>query len=288
MPALPREISDDPRYRALSARRDEAARRARAARSAYRVLTGLFVASTAVAAIGGGLTLYGMEPPQDISAALHRWVADPAHRAPILVVVALALGAAAFARHRLRATTFGREWATHRAEAEVHRRERQRLALRIGHERGPEAFREAGREFESFLDDQIEHHRASADRHRSSSRSLGLVAAAMAAVVAVAGGLAALRDGAVVLLVALVGVCAPALVAAVKSWAEATSDEQRAELHALTWDRLIAEQARMPEFAAAVEAGDLDAALAHAERVLEVLAQDNSEFRQIRAAAPAP
>lgn len=288
MPALPKEISDDPRYRAVSARRDEAARRARASRSAYRLLTAAFVVSTAVAAVGSGLALYGMQPPPEISAALHRWVADSTHRTPILFVVALALGAAAFAQHRLRAASFGKEWATQRGEAEAQRRERERLALKIGHERGPEALREAGREFGRFLDRQIEYHRASADRHRASSRSLGLAAAALAAIVAVAGGLAALNDGMVVVLVALVGVCAPALVAAVKSWSEATSDVQRAELHALTWDRLVAEQARMPEFTAAVEAGDLAAALGHAERVLEALERDTSEFRQIRTTTSAP
>lgn len=288
MSALPREISDDPRYRALSARRDEAARRARASRSAYRMLTAAFVVSTAVAAIGSGLALYGMEPPQDISAALHRWVADPSHRRPLMFIVALALGGAAFAQHRLRSASFDREWTTQRAEAEAHRRERQRLALRIGHERGPDAFREAGRDFERFLDRQIEHHRASADRHRSASRSMGVLAAVLAGIVAVAGALAALSDGLVVVLVALVGVCAPALVAAVKSWSEATSDVQRAELHALTWDRLVAEKARMPEFMAAVEAADLDGALSHAERSLQVLEQDTSEFRQIRSATPSP
>ena len=287
MPPLPNEIVDDPRYRALTTRRDEAARRARGAQSSYRWLTRAFIAATAVSAIGSALTLYGMETPGSISAALHAWVSDAGNRRVLLLLVAAALALAAFAQHQLRTSAHGDEWTRARGEAERHRLERERVALRIGHERGPAAFREAGLGFQRFLEGQIRHHRDSADRHRASSRSLGLLAAAMAAVVALAGGLAAAGNGTVVIAVALIGVCAPALAAALKSWSEATGDVQRAELHAITWDNLVAEQGRMPELMAAVDAGDLDAALGHAERVLKILENDNLEFRELRA-APAP
>ena len=204
-----------------------------------------------------------------------------------MLLQALCLGVAGYCAHLLGAREPGRRWIEHRLKAEDGRQRMARLVLTIGHEKGPDVFRNAGDWFIVFIDDQLHHLEGSAERRDRARGSLASVGALLASLMALTAALASLSQQWVIVLVAFAGVCAPALIAAVKSWGEATADAQRAELHAATWSSLNQIRRDVAAFRAAVEAHDLDASLAYADKVFAVLRQDHAGFAAVHG-APSP
>ena len=61
MTPLPDKITNDPKFEAIHNPRERAAKLARNAQKEFRMYTRLFIVSTAMAAVFGGLILYGLE-----------------------------------------------------------------------------------------------------------------------------------------------------------------------------------------------------------------------------------
>lgn len=276
---LPPEIVEDPRWRRLAETRERDAAAARAAQRSYLRLTTTTIVSTAAAAILGGLVLYGVETdPAPDHRLLVRLLADGHLRTGLVVVQGLCLAAAAAGGALLGARDPRTRWVEARLRAEDGRLRLAERALRLGHERGPEAFRAAGDWFESFVESQRGHLRRSADRRDRAARRLALAAALLAGLGALAAALTGLQAGLIVVAVAIFGVSAPALVSAVQSLGRERADARRAKLHERSWRALTALLERTPEFRASVAAADLEGALAYAEAVFDVLRRDHAGF----------
>jgi len=81
-----------------------------------------------------------------------------------------------------------------------------------------------------------------------------------------------------IILLAIFGVGVPALTAAVEKWGEATADGKRAELHQASWSALSVLRDDIPAFQSAVASNDLGTAMGYADRVFQVLRDDQSGF----------
>ncbi|MDU9004521.1 hypothetical protein [Sedimentitalea todarodis] len=279
MTDLPSEISQDPRYRRVHDERERHAAEARAAQSLYLLMTRIFVVASAVAAIAGGLVLFGTEAsPQEDSPRIVHWLSGGAARTGLIIVQGLGLAAAAGSGYILGRREPGKRWVTARMRAEDGRLLLARRTLEIGHEKGPGAFRQAGDWFVSFLEGQIKYLDTSARRRdRSAMRGL-IVAALLVALAALASVLTGFDSKTLVVVLAIFGVAVPALTAAVEKWGEATADSKRAELHDASWSALNTLRDDVPAFQAAVAENDLDAALGFTDRVFAVLRDDHSGF----------
>ena len=174
-----------------------------------------------------------------------------------------------------------------RLKAEHLRLELQKLALELGHELGPDQFRQAGDGFVAFSKGQRDWLQKNSEVRQHRSESLTVVAAAVAGIMAFAAAVSALKYEAVLAVVALLGVCTPALIAALKSWSEATLDRERAALHEKSRAALNDILGDQKTFDQAIDASDLAAASAYAERVFEVLRADHQGFAEGRKAAGA-
>jgi hypothetical protein len=293
-PVLPPSILQHPEYRHAHERREEAAATARSAQAAYRRLITGFIASTCVAAVAGGLVLYGADtlaPSAEASAGatLKALVASPPVHVALRVVQALAVASAAFCAFALNARDHARTWREHREKAEAGRCERARVALRVGHDQGPAAFRAAAEwVMADLIEGQIRHlSRAIAD-HDARSARMTLLGGTVVAVAAGAPVLAAAGLPVLVLVGALAAVVTPALLAGLKSWGEATGSGDRVRLHTATRDLLRDILRRRGSFEAAVAGNDLAGALAYLEEVGVALRTDVEGFLRIAGGAPVP
>ena len=290
MTGLPPEITGNSRFRRVQDDRARDAAKARAAQALYLRLTRLFVIGSTVAAIAGGLVLYGAEASPDAeSPLLVRWLADgsPA-RIGLIVLQALGLAAAAGGGYLLGRREPGKRWIAARLRAEEGRLELARRALTIGHEAGPEAFRGAGTWFLSFIEDQLRHLDTSA-RRRDRASFYGLVLAALlAALGALASALTGFNSRTLVVVLAIFGVGVPALTAAVERWGEATAAGKRATLHENSLSALSALRDEAPAFNIAIDAHDLGGAMRFADRAFDILRKDHEGFSTIQGKASPP
>jgi len=285
MTDLPPDITNDPRYRRVHDERERSAAEARGSQAFHLRTTRIFILATAAAAITGGLLLYGIEAKADPSRWLVDQLANGTVKITLAVVQGLCLAAAAGSGYILGARDPRKRWIEARLRAEEGRLLLASRALTIGHALGPDAFRKAGAWFADFIEEQRGHLDASARRRDRSALRLVFLGAILAGLAALAGGLAGIDQSFVVVLLAVFGVSAPALVAAVESWGKAAADAKRAELHAGSWSALSALLDDLPAFEAAVQANDLGAATAFAERVFEVLRRDHAGFAAVQGEA---
>lgn len=286
MNGLSHEITDDPRWRRVHDERERHATGAREAQATYLRLTRGFIVGSALAAIAGGLVLYGTEakPDENAPTILH-WLSGGPERAALIIVQGIGLAVAAFCGYLLGRREPGKRWVAARLRAEDGRLMLAQRTLTIGHEKGTDAFRAAGEWFVDFLEGQIRHLDASAQRRDESALRGVIVAAVLAALAALAGVLTGFSSKALVVALAVFGIGIPALTAAVEKWGEATADGKRAELHAKTWSTLNALRDDLPAFETAIEANDLEGALAFADRVFEVLRSDHAGFASVQGEA---
>ncbi len=276
---LPEEIAADPRFSRVDDERKRYAATARTSQARYLWLTRAFVIGSTFAAIAGGLVLYGAEakPDADSPILLH-WLADGLFRTALIAVQCVSLAVAAGSGYLLGRREPGKRWVAARLKAEEGRLLLAERALRIGHEKGTEAFAQAGGWFLGFLEGQIDHLEKSASRRDRSALQGLVVAAVLAALAALASGLTGFNSKALAVTLAIFGVGVPAIMAAIEKWGEATTDGKRAELHAGSWSALSALRDDIPAFEASIAAHDLPGAEAFADRVFEVLRTDHAGF----------
>lgn len=277
--SLPDEIASDPRYRRVFDERKRHSADAVTSQWRYLWLTRAFVVGSTLAAISGGLVLYGSEAQPDAnSPVLLHWLAGGPVRTALIVLQCLSLAVAAGSGYMLGRREPGKRWVAARLKAEEGRLLLADRVLRIGHENGAETFRKAGAWFLEFLEGQIDHLENSAQRRdRSAMRAL-VVASILAALAALASGLTGFNSKTLAVTLAIFGVGVPAIMAAIEKWGEATTDGKRAELHDQSWSALSALRDDIPAFESAIEAHDLQGAEAFAERVFEVLRSDHAGF----------
>lgn len=284
MPAPP-TIAKDPRFEAIHAARERAAANARLYQARYKTLTAGLIAATAVAAIVGGLILYGIDTaPGDLpdSPLLKQLVASRTAQVTLGVLQALSLAGAAYFSHLLRTSDHAERWLEERMKAEKGRLDRATSAIEIGHAQGPEAFRAGCTYFyEELVTGQKAYLEGAVARHEGRASRIAIAGGIVAGLGALAGlggvGLAPL-----LLVGAFIGVISPALVAAVQSWQETSADLERAKLHSATWDRLNELAGQRAELDAAIASNDLVAAMAYAKKVCDVLKADHEAFASLR------
>lgn len=276
---LPSEITSDPRYQRVRDERERHAAEARAAQALYLRMTRMFVVASAIAAIAGGLVLYGTDAsPTNESPILFHWLSGGAVRTVLIILQGLALAAAAGSGYILGRRAPGTRWVAARVRAEDGRLTLAARALWIGHEKNADAFRAAGEWFAAFMENQLGHLDKSARRRGSASFRGVIVAAILAALAALATALTGFESKTLIVVLAIFGVGVPALTAAVEKWGEATADGKRTELHTASWSALSALRDDLPAFQAAVAVNDLDAAMAFADRAFQVLRDDHAGF----------
>ena len=290
---VPEPVRSDPEFLACHKAREERARMARDAQATYRVRQTRMILASTLAAVVGGLLLYGVDMtplPEDArhSAILRNWLWQDWVRIALGLLQAVALSGVAWSVHVVRGARDDQAWLENRLAAENGRVQRAFIALRIGHRAGPEAFRAAGTyAVRELLDDQLAYfERAKAQHARNGSRLLkvgGGVAAAGAAFAVLQG----LGVPELVLVAALVGVLSPSLNAAVTSWEAMSGDMERARASTTAWFALTEISGSRGTFDAALTTQDLPAAEAYLERVADILGADHAAFEALRKAARA-
>lgn len=279
MTDLPPEITNDPRYRRAHDERERHAAEARSSQALYLRMTQIFVMASAIAAIAGGLVLYGTDatPNTGDTTQVH-WLAGGTVRTGLIILQGLGLAAAAGSGYLLGRREPRKRWVSARLRAEDGRLTLAARALSIGHEKGADTFRQAGAWFIGFMEDQLRHLDKSAQR-RGNAAFRGIVVASMlAGLAALAAALTGFDSQTLVVALAIFGVSVPALTAAIEKWGEATADGKRADLHNASWSALNALRDDVPKFQAAVDSNDLDNAMAFADRVFQVLRNDHAGF----------
>jgi hypothetical protein len=216
-PALPASILADPEYTHTYEQREQFASAARAAQAAYRRLIAGFIISTCVAAVVGGLVLYGADTPQASGvpqdATLKAFAASQSVQVTLRMVQALAVAGAAFCGFALNARNFVTTWRENREMAEAGRCERARIALRVGHARGQVEFKAAGDwVVAELMDGQIRYLTDAIDTHESRAFRLTLLGGAVIAVAAGGPIIGAAGLPPLVLVGALAAVVTPALL----------------------------------------------------------------------------
>jgi len=170
--------------------------------------------------------------------------------------------------------------------AENARLRMQRASLIVAHRIGSEEFMLTGKCFSDFVEGQIKHLDASTTRHALSARRIAIAGSAVAGLTGLASGLSGLGSALVVAFVALVGVCAPALVTATNSWSAASKNDQRASLHNSTLVKLEDLHGRQRELHSATGDGDLPRSLQYVDEILKILLIDVEMFRMIHQGTP--
>ncbi len=283
MTDLPPPVMRSPRIQAQIAVREQAAALARRAQSAYRRLTALFVLATAFAAICSGLILYGIEAsPQADSDWLLRFAHAPQVRTTLFVVQAVGLGVAAFCAYLLGARRHDQIWTRYRLEAEEGRLRLAALALELGHAQGPAEFQATGQAFLAFVHEQLDYLQTRVSAHDRSHRWISVGGAALAAIAALSSALASIENRSILAMIALIGVCTPALANALRAWSQSADDGTRGDLHRASWVALNLLYGERAEFEQAVAQHDLAGASRYADRVFDILRQDHLGFATIR------
>jgi len=293
VPALPASILTDPDYLHTYEQREQSAAVARAAQAAYRNLIAGFITSTCIAAVVGGLVLYGADAPLTSDAAqsatLKAFMASQPIQVTLRVVQALAVAAAAFCAFALNARDYATSWRENREKAESGRCERARVALRVGHTHGQVEFKAAGDwVIADLMDGQIKYLDKAIASHESRAFRLTLLGGAVIAVAAGGPIIAAAGLPPLVLIGALAAVVTPALLAGFKSWGEVTGSSDRVRLHKATRDLLRDILRRRREFDQALAANDLAPVLAYVDEVCAALRTDVEGFLRIAGGAPVP
>lgn len=282
MDDLPPSITDHIRYRTIHIDRETAAKKSRDAQRRYRNLTRNVVLSTLGAAICGGLLLYSVDlETNPANPHLLHALDDSPWQQILIVLQAHCLAAAAYAGYRLTFEDIKGRWRKERMQAEALRLERERAALELAHAAGPDTFRLAGTCFINFVEEQRAYLARRLDIADTRRGGLALVGSLAAGLIAAAGVLAGLTHALVLAFVGLVGVLAPAIAAAVQSWAEATSEQERLALHHHTAEQLGRILTDGETFNEAIASHDLTSAMIFAERAFTTLRLDHSGFSAI-------
>lgn len=286
MTTLPTAITEDPRYARVHEERERHAAEARAAQARYLGFTRIFIIGSAVAAIAGGLVLYGTEATvKPDNPVLVNLLADGPVRIALIILQGLGLAAGAGSGYMLGKRNPAKRWVSARLRAEDGRLQLAGRALKIGHEAGPDAFRLAGSWFVSFIEGQLNHLDKSARSRDSASFRAMAFAAVLAALAALASVMTGFDSKTLVVILAIFGVGVPALTAAAEKWGEASADGERADLHKATWSALSALRDDLPAFQAAIDAHDLISAEEFADRVFVALRQDHEGFAAVQGEA---
>lgn len=277
---LPPEITESTAFQSLSSAREEAAAIARKAQADYKRAKLSLLVCSAFASICGGLLLYSAELDPNTSHVLGQLLTDPV-KTGLMVLQAVLLGAVAYFTFQLTNLGLINRWRENRLTAEKLRLSIQRKALELGQKAGPDVFRQASEGFESFMESQRSYlsiRRTNAGRSTRIAAGYGAIVAALAAA---SGALGGIDHALVVAIIGLLGVATPVVASAVQSWTEAAAEEKREQLHAKTATQLVEVMAESDQLHDAVEANDLDGALAYAERVFDVLRQDHKGFADL-------
>ncbi|MEP4195695.1 MAG: hypothetical protein ABJL99_08680 [Aliishimia sp.] len=282
--SLPASISQHVRIVSLTQGRERNAAMARSAKSKFHCSIQSFVVATLIAAIAGGLLLYGIEATEGepTNTALADFLAKDQWRTPLLILQALSLGIAAFCGHLASVRGFEKVWIKNRLLAEEGRLDLQRAALEIGHENSPEDFVHASDAFKDFVNSQLSYLEKAQEKSDALSGWLAVWGAIIAGASALAAAIGGLDNKTVLILIALLGVCTPALVVALRSFSDASAAKERTKLHAHTWHELNKIRGEMTAFDDAITAHDLDVALAYVENVFDVLRADHKGFAAVR------
>jgi hypothetical protein len=293
-PMLPASIAEDPDYRNTHEQREEAASAARNAQIAYRRLIEGFITSSCIAAVVGGLVLYGADTAVSgagvvQSATLKSFVASQTVHVTLCVMQALAVAAAAFCAFALNTRDYAGTWRENREKAEAGRCERARVALRVGHTQGQAAFRAAGDwVVADLMEGQIRYLTEAIESHGTRAFRLTLLGGLVMAVAAGGPILATAGLPALILVGALAAVVTPVLLAGLKSWSEATGSSDRVKLHKATRDLLRDILRRRREFDQAIAANNLEGSIAYLDEVCAALRTDVAGFLRIAGGAPVP
>jgi hypothetical protein len=294
MPELPDSVRGAPAFVQVHQRREENASRARQAQADYKLMISFFIVATAVAAVMGGLVLYGADslptaPGAASSGTLKDLVTSEPARWLLPSLQAAAVLVAGYSAFRLNHEDFAAVWRESRDKAEAGRCERARVALRVAHQQGQEPFRATGRWLtDDLIDKQIKYMTEAIDKHEGRSRWLGVVTAVILAAAAAGPILMTIGVSALIVVAALFAVVTPALLSGLKSWGEANGSAERAKLHRATRDLLRDIGGRQSEFDAAIEAADLTAAERFLDEVCAALRTDVEGFLKIAGQAPKP
>lgn len=281
MTELPESITGHSEFQAANKEQKRFGTDARHQQASYKLNIKMLIISTAVSAIVGGLLLYGMEADAEGDEGLVKFIAGDVVQSLLVGLQAIALGIAGYAGFFLGRHNPKDAWIRSRIKAEDYRLRRAKCVLELSHAVNEDTFRTAGAWFSEFVERQDNHLKTSAALRANSSRSYVVVGGVLAGAVALAGGLAGLQLKFVAVLIAMLGVCAPALVSAINSWAAASADDARADLHNHSLTLLRDVSASETVFKKAIEDHDLPGALAYADRVFEVLRADHRGFAEI-------
>jgi hypothetical protein len=286
------EILADPRVATIAALRADNAARARKAQADHRRYTIGFVIATGLAAISGALVLYGAggEPeasPTDISQTLFAWLSARPLRSALFALQATSLGLAAFAGYKLRSVGGEGDWFKERRAAELGRADLYDAIMKIGAKKGPAFERAAFAGFlDKQLDGQIRYYAGAEARHGVQATRTATIGASIAALVAAGGATAGISGAGSDVWVALaagIGVVAPILVNAVRSWQEATFDREKAERYRTAKELLMRLKAESAEAAQALAQGDSAPARNLVAQVHSVMREENGAWMPAKA-----
>ena len=283
--ALEESIRTDAAFSSVHRAAVKADKDAVSAQSKYKTAARLFIVSTAVAAVLGGLLLYGLDTPTEglaDSPLLKQIVANPKVRVVLVVMQAISLAVAGFFGYVQSNSRHDKSWLSNRTKAEDGRIRRAEAALVIGHAKGTGSFANAGEFYlADLIDGQLHYLSEATDTSQKNAKLLIVIGAIIAAVGALGAGLAGVDASGLLLFGAFVGVISPAFVSALRTWESATADRQRATLHAATWERLNALDGDRVSFETAIQSHDLEAALIWAKKVSGVLRADLKSFEAL-------
>ncbi|MEM9388060.1 MAG: hypothetical protein AAGA68_23595 [Pseudomonadota bacterium] len=274
----PASVARDIRYTRVYRVRESFARDARVAQKQYLRLTRAFIVTTALAAITGGLLLYGLEAEEDPGRPVVSLLAAQGIQLSLVVLEALCLAVAGYCGYVLGELDPRSRWKTRRLKTEEYRLLLASRVLELGHAAGPEDFCSAGDWFLAFFEGQLGYLEDSKDRHHRTVSTLIIFSGLLAGLLALATALTGFDNSVVVVAVALLGVVAPAIASALRSWGEATASKRRAKFHEESWLQLMELSDRVPAFEAALAGHDLDGAQRFANQVFRVLRRDHEGF----------
>lgn len=284
MTSVPGFIAADPRYKSLSDQREDVARDARRAQAAYKRFTRGFLVAGAVAAVAGGLVLYGIDgsPGAASGDKSFAFLTSGPAQAVLRSVQALAVAAAAFCALVLNNQDYPQRWRQKRQRAEELRHERAIAALETGHRQGPDAFKEAGNYvYDDLVEGQITYLSGAIKVHETSSFRFTVLSGLIMAIGIGAPVLAQAGVRLFLLIGSLAAILTPALLAGLKSWSEATASGERSRLHEATRDLLYEVAGKRADLDAALDANDLDAAKEYARLAISALRADVDGFMDI-------
>lgn len=291
----PKLLANDPQFKATSDSREDAAGRARKAQRMYKRLTQGFVVASSLAAISGGIVLYGIDSGLAVPEASSQAGSGPGFFAAGAVqwmpklCQAIAVAVAAYCAYMLTTGTYAQTWRKERRKAEELRHRRGLEALEIGHREGHDGFKAAGDYFyKDLVEGQISYIREAEKVKGRGATSLTVFGAVIMAFGVGAPFLAQIGTPSLVLVGALAAIVTPALLSGLRSWSEATASGDRQKLHQATLDLIRDAAGRKREFDAALERNDLDGARSYANLVIAALKTDLDGFLEIMRGAFQP